>query len=740
MNPTETQTTPPKVETAPIKAETKLTTQELQEKTTQEILEKYWVDLKNYTCDRSKCDWNALLKEVKTTPSQKAIEETTKKVYEKYLTEKLQTLEWLKEVASLKNLTDSIESERLQNMKNEFEKVLNPALDKYDFLDPQTKEFIKIGIANSMMKWPTWEIMDSLVWSFWSFMADLSKMDAKWLNELLSNKSNEPKDSWRTLSLEEKFSEDLKKYLNKFGEINKKFDENNIADEKQKENIISNIDWFRNPALIEAGAEWLDVNNIDFKKITKNDKPLDTKAISEYLMNSRENLVDLSRKMTMWDKWADLAYELIWNWWPIWEWAEKLLEIILKLPIIWKIFAMFLWLDPNNALNELKENSSNFKYLSSLKSLWVSKDKEWKTIEWKDPFQKIDLSDIRFNIVKNEMKEVKAIFGETKEEDLSAKWEKAFSKDWIDTPDWTFKVEFKEENLKDKNSKKLTSLELKEILRNGLTNLENERQEEKNIKEAEEKQKEIERFKKEEGALNIFSWKWLSDIAQFWDFHDFKNIKLVDIKDQTDEKELWFILKRAIWEWWAFVASDYENLDDNTKEALLKVISLIQEFLKENTDFDIKNKDIWDILKDEKFSKFLQEKQNKQDEFKKQMWMADKIRSASDISLVKNWLDIWEWKIIKFDTEKQQLSIWEDNYKITLNSDWKDYKLQDIKIEESRVEFKPDIPDWKLTAWRLENPNLWYVWKNTVIKWIMELTQKWNYEYNNGTRLTFVKV
>jgi len=37
-------------------------------------------------------------------------------------------------------------------MKNEFEKILNPALEKYDFLNLQTKEFVKIGIANSMLK------------------------------------------------------------------------------------------------------------------------------------------------------------------------------------------------------------------------------------------------------------------------------------------------------------------------------------------------------------------------------------------------------------------------------------------------------------------------------------------------------------------------------------------------------------------------------------------------------------
>jgi hypothetical protein len=43
----------------------------------------------------------------------------------------------------------------------------------------------------------------------------------------------------------------LGNYTKKFDEIQKKFDEKNISDPIQKQNIISHIDWFRNPALIE---------------------------------------------------------------------------------------------------------------------------------------------------------------------------------------------------------------------------------------------------------------------------------------------------------------------------------------------------------------------------------------------------------------------------------------------------------------------------------------------------------
>ena len=479
MTPETPISTSPQVETAPIKAEKKLTPEQLRQNIFNEILRKYWVDLKEATCNQTMCSLEILKTELQITPAEKIIEEKSREIYRSYLENN-----WVEKIANLDSLTKSIESERLQNMKNEFEKILNPALEKYDFLNLQTKEFVKIGIANSMLKWPSWQILDSLVWSMWKFMADLSQMDIKWLNKLLSNKSNEPKDAWRTLSLEEQFSTNLKKYLDKFEEINKKFNENNITNPTQKQNIISNVDWFRNPALIEAWVDWLDISKIDLTKTEK--KELDgneKKNLVEYMMKSRENLVELSRKMSLWDKWADLAYDLIWNWWVIWKWVEKLLEIILKLPIIWKIFATFLWLDPNNALDELKENSANFKYLSSLKSLWASKNEKAEKVPWKKPFENIDLSNIRFNLVKNEMKEVKTVFGETKEEELAEKWKKAFN-EWIKTPDWLFKLE-----LWNKKEWKLTSLELKEILRNWLTKLNDKKQEKQAEEDAKKKRK-----------------------------------------------------------------------------------------------------------------------------------------------------------------------------------------------------------------------------------------------------------
>jgi hypothetical protein len=54
------------------------------------------------------------------------------------------------------------------------------------------------------------------------------------------------------LTLEKKFADKLENYTKKFDEIQKKFEELKITDEKEKQNIISHIDWFKNPALIES--------------------------------------------------------------------------------------------------------------------------------------------------------------------------------------------------------------------------------------------------------------------------------------------------------------------------------------------------------------------------------------------------------------------------------------------------------------------------------------------------------
>jgi|GEM_PF-5412443 len=43
-------------------------------------------------------------------------------------------------------------------MKNLIETVLDEAFKKYDFLDIQSKELVKIGLINSMIKSPMTEI------------------------------------------------------------------------------------------------------------------------------------------------------------------------------------------------------------------------------------------------------------------------------------------------------------------------------------------------------------------------------------------------------------------------------------------------------------------------------------------------------------------------------------------------------------------------------------------------------
>lgn len=155
----------------------------------------------------------------------------------------------------------------------------------------------------------------------------------------------------------------------------------------------------------------------------------------------------------------------------------------------------------------------------------------------KRTFQNIDLSQIHFNWIKDEIKEVKAIFGDVKDEELSAKWQEAFTK-WIEK-DWiTIKFE-----LWDKKDWKLSSSEFKKILKEWLWKFENDKQENKVKEDNEKREKEkaentrktqeldsgINTLKSQVENINSIINKdyekirhW-DDLLNVWDINDIKN-------------------------------------------------------------------------------------------------------------------------------------------------------------------------------------------------------------------------
>lgn len=758
MNPLDNLNSAPKAETPAQKpAEKKLTPEQLQQNILDEVLKKYWVDLREHCKETTVCNLETLKTELNQPPSEKLKEQKARDLYREYLEKKMWEEGGIEKTVNLNSIVDSLESERLTDMKNEFDKIIDKVLGKYDFLDNQTKNFVKLGIVNSMLKSQMWQVWDSLMWSFGKFTADLSQMDTQNIDSWLENINKNPKDSGRSLSLEEQFTTKIKSYTDKFEAINTKL---NWKTSNEKQNIISHIDWFRNPALIEAWVDWLNLSQLNINNKDKKNETLDTKALVEYTMNSREDMLNLSKKLQLWDKVGNTLYGLLNNGGKIWEWVQKILEIILDLPIIWKLFAIFLWLNPNNAKEELKENASNFKLVSALKWLWVSKDKEGKTIEWKGHFKDIDLSDISFNVVKKEIKEIKAITWEQDKEWYEKMWQDAFSTEWIKKDGAILKFEITD---KQKEDKKINSSGLKEILQKWLLDFNWEKEKntarvesEKRKTQEKERTTEIAKIDIDKSALKILSGEtidWLSNTWWMWDYNDFKKIKITEITKNTDIETT---LKTAIWEWWqvGIVSheSDYDKLPDNVKTVLKKSIEIVKEFLQtwDNKKLFYSQTNIWDIINNSKFKEFIENKKSSISKRETELiWDIDKQNKFKQIqtaingftwNLSQNPLDLWSFKkqsenkdetlgILSFDPQKQEIKIWDKTYSFSLKYEEKPLKISELSCSKEKVECTPEntiIKAW-IEAKRMQDPNLWLISKDEISRWIFELMEKWTF-------------
>ena len=710
------------------------------------VLEKYQVDLRNFKKDLNEFN-NIFLTYQRTKPGEVIeLEKKAEILYQNYLKEQINS--WNTEkIVNIDNLTASINNERLTSLKNELDKPLNEALNKYDFLDNQNKEFIKLGFLNSLLKSPISKIWESVIWWVWNFIWNLSTWK---VDNILDNLSSSPVDSWRVLSMKEEFIKHLGIYTSKFDEINQKFlTEDNLKwlTKDQKQNIISNIDWFRNPALIENWPQNLDISKIDFTKTTKNETPLNPEELSKYLISSREKFVWLWNKLNLWDKVSDALYNVLWNSWKLSEVSQKLVDILLKVPILWKFLAMFLWLNWDNPFEELKENTKNFKILKWFKDLWVSKDEKWNIIPWSDIFKETDLSWLNFNSLKDELKEINWFFNSSNEKDYKSLWINAFSEKWI----WETEPKLKLKIDKKLDDKKLTTQEFKEILKAWFDDLK-ERKEKKSQedsinesgKKLKEKQEELENkttsLSANQLALNILRQnkdkdgkELISNIWNLWDYNDFKKITIGEILNNNDLDSL---LKNKIWE------SDLKKISEELKNWLKKSIEIVKEYLKgksldaniplskllENSEFlnflNEKNKTIETDLTNLSNEKKVFLEKNEKIEFSKKVESA--LNNLTTKTSLRDWITI-EWnKQIKFDNSKKQLQIWEEKYSLSLSD--KDIKLNDIKIDNQNV--------------YVEGQKYGFSWdekfkKELFINWIKLLVQNW--EYKND-KLKIVKV
>lgn len=630
----------PTVEQPQTIPETQLSPEVKQQQEILSMLEsKYKVDLKSYIEDQSRTEL-ATLRQAIQNPNQAKIEQRAKEIYEAYLKSEIEKPGWVEKTVNIENLVENTWNDKIDKLKKEFDKVLNPILDKYDFLDNQTKNFVKLWISNSLFKWTIWEISDSLIGSFSSFVNSLWKMDENGIKNLANFALENPNESWRSLWLENLFKQkmwDLNKKLEQINDILNKVEPK--LNQTEKQNIISHNNWFRSPTAIEMWVENLKVSDIDPSKTSKNEIPLDTKKLTEYMLQSRENIISLSKKLDLWVGIWDKLYAISSN--PVlWKFSDKIMETILKLPIVWKLIAILLWLDPENAIWEYKENTKNFKLLSSLKSLWKRKE-NWKEVIWKAPFEQIDLSQLSFDKNKNNLKILSSTLWEIKDDKDNNFWQKAFIEPWYDT--WNGKPKFILKLNNNWSDGKITDDEFKKIIdewvkkykeevdKSKATQTENapwtqststeqsqtRPSENPTATQSPESNETVDQNTKD-NALRLLrgeTIEWLSNTLWFWDYYDFKRIKIADIKNNND---IDLILKKAIWEGSnidgnEIEKSDYEELSKDVKDSLKYAIKIIKEYPNLKTTFNAwewweRDFTIWKIIEEKEFRDYIDKK------------------------------------------------------------------------------------------------------------------------------------
>lgn len=601
-------------------AEVELTPEQLQTQILSEIMERYWVNMEDYVKNQSTLELTELKNEINGWWNINVISE---RLYREYLQNNPE------EYWNIDNLLKSIDSPRLNDKKDFFNELIDKSFESYEFLWWKwwkwwkAKENLKLALINWALNWPIWENINATLWSFIQTFWSIDNLIEKIINwEVIENRN--PVVSWRVEAFKELWENLVNPYKEKFDKINDLFNEKPDINEEQKQIIIWNIDWFRNPNLIEKWAwelrleeinlDEIDLENLEYKELTEDER----NNLIEYSMKSRENLVNLAKKLETWNWVAEFVYNIINKPWFIWEKAKWLMEMLLKIPFLWELIWSFLWLNSDNPIEELNENSRNIKLFNAIKWLWETKWENGK--EWKWIFKNKDLKNINFNPLKNEIREIINLeWLNINPDNFKNFCEKAFSEQWFNWEN-EIKLEFNlNQNQETKDS--LSNIDMKDILRRWINKYKEKR---RNITQTtEEDQANVDldtgsietpaadltieteetwstqittetestetldaevvdetiNNKIKQNAIDLLSWKtieWLSNILLLWDYNDFKKIKLIDI---INSNNLNHILRNNIGR------SDYNNLSTEVKDSLFLAINIVKEFLEENRSF-----------------------------------------------------------------------------------------------------------------------------------------------------------
>lgn len=711
----------------------KLTPQILEE--LKELLkQKYGIDMSKEIFHITREELDALKAELDGNVSPKTTLE--KFLYDEYIETKLEKDG--KKAVSIESVTSWIESARLSEMKTKFEQALDPILSSYEFLNEGSKNIIKLALANKFIASAWGNDVMSMIWDLkWGF----ENMSLDSLTNLADNASKKEKSKD---SVESQFQEILKPYIKWFNSITKKLDAvSPKLTKEQKQNIVNACAYFRNPSKVEAGWDEKILAEIDVNNKDTAETPLsieEQKNMKEYLLSSRTKIEAIASQFEGWEKVLEMWLGMMAKEWFIWDTTKSLVELLLKIPILGQILAMFLWLDGNNPIWDLNEQVDNYKLLDSFKKLGVEKDAQWKiTQKWFWECKEMDLSGISYSHVKGELKSLAKIKGSTSNDDF---WKWAFQKDGYEIDGVWFKLNLTDDMKKDG---KLSNKEFSELLKTGMENFQNEKAKKSTESEqkarSEKQQKDTQKvaeiqwnIQSIDGKINtideILSKKY-EKIVNFTTliWAAISDVEISKIRNNSNDS-FETIIKDTIWElkYKALLEKDPQTL--NNLFAFIKQYAIeknietgnVKDFLKNyNNDFQafVTNKKTVLIAEKEKTTGTLTQAQKETNEAKKVLVVQERLKQA-------NGKNINEIAGFKLDSEKWEIQIEENKYKVS--GLLPGAKIEDITIWEKEVTFK-----W--TLWPI--PKLVPIAKQEFIFWIATLMETGKFQ---NDKITLTKI
>ena len=644
----------------------------------------------------------------------------------------------IEKATSIENIVDGFDSNRLTDMQKLFESYTDQKFWNYDFLSWTQLNLLKLSIVDNfasssflelaMNSWGDfkWEIQEA----FW-LLQEWEYSDA--LSQAKNGFSNfkESGDS-----LKRTLDNFLFPYELKLSEIDAYIKEKapNLSIEEKK-NIFSNIELFNNPKMLSEGVTSFDVTSIDFSNIQLNKNGIDTDILKEFMVNSKEKIWNLASKLNEWDAAQNALLGLMDNE-LTGSVVKELLGFALKLPIVWKMLAVFLWIDPENPSESLDWLTLQYSTHKTLLDLWKTETKSGEAIKWEWVFENIDLWKQDFQTNKENINKILDLTWLQDKSELKQFWLDSFSKKWVEINGVLLKFEW----LHDKDNFENGILKenyLSKILKQWLNKYEVQKEklliEKERQKIAEEEQKiqlsitqsstelvnkgqeivdlsqdieNISFLKNKENMQKIAEW---DDWFNIWDVSD---IKISEIITAESIEEL---LKKSIWE-------EVSQIEEYHLLQLSLLQKYLQEYSKEHSlwnDISTLN-DLyeWRSVESKEFFQYLDwEIKNKesliaeiksdQSEIVRKLetlnvWVSPDILLKQDLLDLASWdLSEWmvynkNWDVVKFDKDLQELQLWNNTFVIS-NSGW--FNFDKINIIEWWIEFTVagrDILVWKM--------------------------------------------